>query len=98
MRIGGFAVCGVLLCWYQVYIYADSTADALYSTHAPVAYDKHVSQWRRRDVRCSCTRLSQWVDILADDVVDFHRNIFTMTSLKIVVATLPFYMAFRPMD
>jgi hypothetical protein len=72
-------------------------AELLYPLDAKKTYERRVSGWRR-EVRCSCSRLSHWVDTFADDVIDFHKNIGTITTAKILVGVAPFYMGVRAAD
>jgi len=64
---------------------------------APEAFKRRAAGWRR-EVNCSCSKLSHWVDTFTDDIIDFHRNIFSVTSLKVLVGVAPFYMGIRPAD
>lgn len=66
-------------------------------TSAPAAFERHASCWRK-PVHCSCSKLSRTVDVFTADVIDFHRNIFTPTTVKVLAATLPLYFAARPAD
>lgn len=87
---------GFLLLFFCAYLFGETTID-VYSLNAPEAFKKRANAWRR-EVRCSCSRLSHWVDAFTDDIIDFHKNIFSITSLKVIVGTAPFYMGVRPMD
>lgn len=63
----------------------------------PKIYKPCAASWKR-NTRCTCSRLSRFVDTLTSDVIDFHRNIGTTTTLKILAATVPFYLVTRPAD
>ena len=87
-KLGYRVVALGLISTFACYAFAEpiELIDSLKPLDAAASYERHVSHWRRK-TKCSCSKLSRFVDTLTDDVIDFHKSIGTTTTLKVIAAT-----------